>query len=130
MSETTKAKQNKFIYLFTGIILTGMGIYLNFDDVVSGVFPDALMILPLGICNLMMAYLSPHLFPRDERSKAIMGRAMMINYFILFGTILILFLLTGSLGPLSLDATEVLIVLFSIMVLTIPGSMVVYSKLI
>lgn len=88
------------------------------------------MILVLGLSNLMMAYLSPHLFPRDERSKDIMGKAMMINYFVLFGTILVLFLLTGSLGPIALDSTQVLIVLFSIMALTIPGTMVVYSKLI
>jgi hypothetical protein len=78
----------------------------------------------------MLAYLSPNLFPKDERSKEIMGKAMIINYFVLFGTIFILFLLTGTIGSLTLDSTQVLTVVFCIMVLTIPGTMIIYSKLI
>lgn len=59
-----------------------------------------------------------------------MGKGMLINYYVLFGAMLVLFLLTGSLGPLTLDSTQLLIVLFCIMSLTIPGSMIIYSKLI
>lgn len=130
MTGTTIAKENQITYLFIGILLTGMGIYLNYEDIFNGEFPDAIMLLVLGLSQLMLAYLSPHIFPKDERSKEIMGKALIINYFVLFGTILVLFLLTGSFGPLTLDSTQVLIVLFCIMALTIPGTMVIYAKLI
>ncbi|MEM5594440.1 hypothetical protein AAHH67_26695 [Niallia circulans] len=42
------------------------------------------MILALGINQLLLAYLSPHIFPKDERAKEIVGKAMTINYFVLF----------------------------------------------
>lgn len=112
-----------------GIILTGFGVYLNYGDIVNNEFPDTIMVLALGLNNLMVAYLSSHLFPKDERSKDIMGKGMLINYYVLFGAIFVLFLLTGSLGPITLDSTQVLIVLFCIMSLTIPGPMVIYSQL-
>ncbi|MEB2299228.1 hypothetical protein LAV72_06280 [Lysinibacillus xylanilyticus] len=48
----------------------------------------------------------------------------------LFGTLTILFLLTGSLGPFVLTATQVLVVLVCIMITTIPLTIIVYSKLI
>ena len=76
----------------------------------------------------MMAYLSPHLFPKDERSKEIMGKSMSINYFVLFGAMTLLILLTGSLGSFVLTANQVLIVLFCIMVTTIPLTMIVYAN--
>ena len=107
-----------------------MGIYLNYEYIINKAYPVSILILALGMASLMFAYLSPHLFPRDERAKTIIGKAMSINYFVLFGTILVLFLLTGSFGPLMLDATQVLELLFSIMILTIPGTMVIYSKII
>lgn len=124
------ANQNRIIYLFLGVFLTGFGIYLNYEQLFTGEFPDAIMLLVLGLNSLMMAYLSPHLFPRDERAKVIIGKAMSFNYFVLFGAMLILFLLTSSLGPVTLSATQVLIVLFSIMALFIPGTMVIYSRLV
>ncbi len=130
MTDMKKVKKNQRTYLFSGILAIGMGIYLNYEDIFNGEFPDAIMLLALGLNQLMLAYLSPHIFPRDERSKEIMGKAMTINYFVLFGTITVLLLLTSSLGPLTLDSTQVLIVLFCIMAITIPGTMVIYSKLI
>ncbi|WP_312755561.1 hypothetical protein [Rummeliibacillus suwonensis] len=123
-----KARENQMIYLFVGVFSTGVGIYINYDDILHLRFPDGMMSLFLGISSLMMAYLSPHLFPRDERTSEIIGKSMSVNYFVLFGTILILFLVTGSLGPLSLTATQVLIVLFCVMITSIPATMIVYSK--
>ncbi|MFN7249917.1 MAG: hypothetical protein ACK4M9_03910 [Anaerobacillus sp.] len=130
MKATIKAKENQLIYLLLGIFLTGMGIYLNYVKILNWEFPDSIMLLALGVNQLMLAYLSPHLFPKDKRSKAIMGKAMVINYFVLFATILVLFLLTSSFGPLILDASQVLQLLFCVMVIAIPGTMVVYSRLI
>lgn len=130
MTGTRKARVNQLTYLFVGIFVTGVAIYVNVNNIVNGEFPKAIMLLVLGLYNLMMAYLSPHLFPKDERAKDIIGKAMTLNYFVLFGTLFILFLLTGSFGPITLDATQVLTVLTSVMVLTIPGTMVIYSKVV
>ncbi|WP_237562883.1 hypothetical protein [Bacillus dakarensis] len=125
-----KAKENRIIYLFLGVLLTILGVYLNYEDIINGEFPDAIMLLALGINQLLLAYLSPHIFPKDERAKEILGKSMIINYFVLFISILFLFLATGSFGFITLDATQVLIVLFCIMVITIPATMVIYAKMI
>lgn len=125
-----KARENQFIYFILGLVMIPLSIYINYPYVMNHDFPEGIMTLFLGTSSLMMVYLSPHLFPKDERSKKIIGKSMSANYFVLFGTIAILFLLTGSLGTLVLTATQVLIVLFCIMITTIPLTMIVYSKLI
>ncbi|MGE7688497.1 hypothetical protein ACQKMI_04720 [Lysinibacillus sp. NPDC097214] len=126
MSET---KKNQMMFLSSGILGIGMGIYLNYRDILNGDFPDFIMLLAMGLNQLMLAYLSPHIFPKDDRSKKIIGKAMTINYFVLFGTLTILILLTSSFGPLLINSTQVLSIIFCIMVLTIPGTMIIYSKL-
>ena len=125
-----KARENQLTYLCLGIIIIPLSIYINYPYISNGVFPEGNMTFFLGTSALMMAYLSPHLFPKDERTKEIVGRSMTINYFTLFGSILILFLLTGSLGSITLSSTQVLIVLTCIMITSIPLTMVIYSKLI
>lgn len=131
MRRTKKAKESRFIFLISGLFVTGVSIYINFDDVISGRFSDAITIMSfaLGINQLLMAYLSPHLFPKDERSKMILGKSMFVNYFVIFGTILFLFILTGF-SDINWDAQQTLIVLTSILMLTIPTTMVIYSKII
>lgn len=125
-----KIRENQFMYLVLGIVMIPLSVYINYPYIMNREFPEGIMTLFLGTSSLMMAYLYPHLFPRDERSKNIIGKSMSANYFVLFGTILCLFLLTGSLGPLVFTATQVLVVLFCIMITTIPMTMIVYSKLI
>ena len=125
-----KARENQLTYLFLAIIMIPLSIYINYPYIANGEFPEGIMIFFLGTSALMMSYLSPHLFPKDERTKEIIGRSMTVNYFTLFGTFLILFLLTGSLGPLVLSATQVLLVLFCIMITAIPLTMAIYSKII
>lgn len=125
-----KARENQLTYLFLAIVMIPLGIYINYSDIANHQFPEGIMSLFLGTSALMMAYLSPHLFPKDERAKEIVGKSMTINYFTLFGAITILFLLTGALGPITLSATQVLIVLTCIMITAIPLTMVIYSKLI
>ncbi|MGA4466848.1 hypothetical protein ACPA2L_30250 [Bacillus bombysepticus] len=131
MNRTKKAKESRFIFLISGLFVTGVSIYITLDDVINGRFPDAIAIMSfaLGINQLLMAYLSPHLFPKDERSKMILEKSMFVNYFIIFGTILLLFILTGF-SDINWDAQQVLIVLTSILMLTIPTTMVIYSKII
>ena len=123
-----KARENQITYLFLGIVMVPLSIYINYPYVMQLTFPEGIMTLFLGTSSLMMAYLSPHLFPKDERSKEIMGKSMSINYFVLFGSMTLLILLTGSLGPFVLTATQVLIVLFCIMVTTIPLTMIVFAN--
>lgn len=130
MANKRSAKENQIIYIFSGLIGISIGVYLNYQDIIAGEFPNSIMLVALGINQLLLAYLSPHIFPKDERAKEIMGKAMTINYFVLFLSLLVLFLATGSLGFLTLDATQVLIILFCIMVIAIPGTMVIYSKII
>ena len=125
-----KARENQLTYLFLGIIMIPLSIYINYPYIANGDFPEGIMTFFLGTSALMMAYLSPHLFPKDERTKEIVGRSMTLNYFTLFGAITILFFLTGSLGPITLSATQVLIILTCIMGTSIPLTMVIYSKLI
>ena len=125
-----KARENQRTYLFLAVIMIPLSIYINYPYIANGDFPEGIMTFFLGTSALMMSYLSPHLFPKDERTKEIIGRSMTVNYFILFGSILTLFLLVGSLGTITLSATQVLLVLFCIMITAIPLTMVIYSKLI
>jgi len=125
-----KARESQLTYLFLAVIMIPLSIYINYPYIADGDFPEGIMTFFLGTSALMMSYLSPHLFPKDERTKEIIGRSMTVNYFILFASILILFILTGSLGPITLSATQVLLVLFCIMITAIPLTMVIYSKLI
>lgn len=123
-----KARENQISYLFLGILMVPLSIYINYPYIIQLTFPEGIMTLFLGTSSLMMAYLSPHLFPRDERSKDIIGKSMSINYFVLFGTMTLLILLTGSFGPLVLTASQVLIILFCIMITTIPLTMIFYAN--
>ena len=131
MTKRTKTNRNRYLYLSLGVLLTIEGIYLNYEAILNGDFPDTIMLLALGVNQLLLAYLYPHLFPKDERSKEIFGKSMTINYFVLFASITVLILATGSgsFGFVTLDATQALIVLFCIMVIAIPGTMVFYSKI-
>ena len=125
-----KARESQLTYLFLAVIMIPLSIYINYPYIANGDFPEGIMTFFLGTSALMMSYLSPHLFPKDERTKEIIGRSMTVNYSILFGSILTLFLLVGSLGTITLSATQVLLVLFCIMITAIPLTMVIYSKLI
>lgn len=122
-----KARENQFTYLFLGLLMVPLGIYVNYNDIIQRTFPEGITTLFLGTSSLMMSYLSTHLFPRDERSKEIVGKSMTVNYFVLFGSIFVLFLLTGSFGPLNLTAAQVLIVLTCIMITSIPFTMIYFA---
>ena len=123
-----KVRENQISYLFLGIVMVPLSIYINYPYVMHHTFPEGIMTLFLGTSSLMMAYLSPHLFPKDERSKEIIGKSMSKNYFVLFGTMTLLILLTGSFGPFVLTSTQVLIVLFCVMITTIPLTMIYYAN--
>ena len=121
-----QARINQLGYLFLAIIMIPMGIYLNYSDIVNGQFSEKIICFFLGTSALMISYLSPHLFPKDERTKEIIGKSMTANYFTLFAAITTLIIIVGN----TLSATQVLTILFCTMVTSIPLSMIIYSKLI
>lgn len=121
-----KARKNQLAYLFSAIIMIPMGIYLNYSLIIKGQFSESIILFFLGTSSLMMSYLSPHLFPKDERTKEIIGKSMTANYFTLFAAITALIVIFGD----TLSATQALSILFCIMVTSIPLAMVIYSKLI
>ncbi|WP_339171407.1 hypothetical protein MKY51_09635 [Solibacillus sp. FSL R5-0691] len=119
-----EARKNQLSYLFLGIIMVPLSIYINYPYIANGDFPVGIMTFFLGTSSLMMAYLSPHLFPKDERTKEIIGKSMTVNYFTLFATMTLLFITVAK----THTATEVLTILFCIMVTSIPLTMIFFSK--
>lgn len=115
-----EARKNQLSYLFLGIIMVPLSIYINYPYIANGDFPVGIMTFFLGTSSLMMAYLSPHLFPKDERTKEIIGKSMTVNYFTLFATMTLLFITVAK----THTATEVLTILFCIMVTSIPLTMI------
>ena len=119
-----EARKNQLSYLFLGIIMVPLSIYINYPYIANGDFPVGIMTFFLGTSSLMMAYLSPHLFPKDERTKEIIGKSMTVNYFTLFATMTLLFITVAK----TYTATEVLTILFCVMVTSIPLTMIFFSK--
>jgi len=119
-----EARKNQMGYLFLAIIIIPLSIYTNYPYIANGEFPVGVMTFFLGTSALMMAYLSPHLYPKDERTKEIVGKSMTANYFTLFATITLLFITVAK----TRTASEVLTILFCIMVTSIPLTMIIYSK--
>ena len=119
-----KIRGNQLIYLFFGLLAILLSMYNNYFYIANGEFPEGIMLFSLGTSSLMMAYLAPHLFPKDERSKEIIGKSMTFNYFTLLASITFLMILVGN----TLSATQVLTVLFCIMTISIPFTMVIFSK--
>ena len=119
-----EARKNQMGYLFLAIIIIPLSIYTNYPYIANGEFTVGVMTFFLGTSALMMAYLSPHLYPKDERTKEIVGKSMTANYFTLFATITLLFITVAK----TRTASEVLTILFCIMVTSIPLTMIIYSK--
>lgn len=117
-------RRNHIIYLAFGLLAIPLSMYGNYFYIANGEFPEGIMLFSLGTSSLMMAYLAPHLFPKDERSKEIIGKSMTINYFTLFASITFLIVVIGN----TLNATQVLTILFCIMTISIPFTMVIFSK--
>lgn len=117
-------RRNQLIYLAFGIIAVPLSVYNNYFYLANGKFPEGIMLFFLGTSSLMMAYLAPHLFPKDERSKEIIGKSMTVNYFTLFASITFLFIGIGNM----LGARQVLTILFCIMTTSIPLTMIINSK--
>ena len=117
-------RRNQLIYLAFALLAIPLSVYGNYFYIANGAFPEGIMLFSLGTSSLMMAYLAPHLFPKDERAKEIIGKSMTFNYFTLFASITFLMIVVGN----TLSATQVLTILFCIMTTSIPFTMVIFSK--
>ncbi len=91
MKKNRKTMENQLLFLLTGLFVTGVAIYITINQLLNRQFPMGLALMALGVNQLLMVYLSPHLFPKDERAKTIIGKSMVVNYFVIFGSIFLLF---------------------------------------
>lgn len=82
----------------------------------------------LAINQLSLAYLSPHLYPRDERAKTIVSKSMFVNYFVIIIVIGILMFIFNTDVILKLNVYEVLNLLVTIYISSISLIMVYFSK--
>ncbi|KMY30786.1 hypothetical protein ACZ11_14210 [Lysinibacillus xylanilyticus] len=121
------SRNSRIAYLFSGIVCTVIGIYINIPAITSNYFSESYILLAIGIGQIMLAYLAPHIFPNDERSEKIVGRAMYINYFVLFIMLFVLYSLISS-DIWILSGVQLLIIIFSVMVVSIPATMIIYTK--
>ncbi|MFO1446280.1 hypothetical protein KDN24_24370 [Bacillus sp. Bva_UNVM-123] len=129
MKKANQAVTNRYTFLFSAIFITIVSMYTMTTDLLHNRFPNSIMLFALGLNQFMMAYLSPHLYPSDERSKSIVGKAMFINYFVLFGTLLILSYFTFSFSAITLTSFQTIIIIGSVISFSVPFTMVIYSKL-
>lgn len=125
MNKRNEVKRNQLIYLVTGVVFLIFGIYLNIGYFNRGEFPDAILFLVLAINQLAWAYLTPHIFPKDERSKAIRQKAMEVNYFIVLFVIIALLYISGQ---VDLSAYQALTILGSFYLLSAVFSMIYFAK--
>lgn len=125
-----KTTENRLVYGCLAVIFIPMSIYINYDEILNGEFPNAIMLLFLGIAAAMMSYVSPYIYEKSERTRYIVRKSVTANYFILFVAFLTLFTLTSSLSPftLLLNVTEVLVILCCTMMTTIPLTLIIYTK--
>lgn len=121
------SRNSRIAYLFSGIVCTVIGIYINIPAIASNYFSESYILLAIGIGQIMLAYVAPHIFPNDERSEKIVGRAMFINYFVLFIMLFVLYSLISS-DIWILSGVQLLIIIFSVMVVSIPATMIIYTK--
>jgi hypothetical protein len=125
MKKNSEAKRNQRIYLVSGIVILLVSIYINMGYIARGDFPEGIVLVAVGINQLCLAYLSPHIFPKDERARLIREKAMNVNYFVTLGIIITLIFIVGS---IELSAYHALVILGSFSILSVVFLMIFFSK--
>ncbi|GEK35636.1 hypothetical protein [Kurthia sibirica] len=120
-----KVYQNQLNYLFLALIMIPMGSYSSYSSLASGEFPQGMTIVFLGVSALMMSYLSPHLFPRDERAEKLIGKAMTYNFYAIALVIILLLMLDLLLENVEVTKMQFIAVLISVMSIT-PTTVMVF----
>ncbi|WP_020618055.1 DUF2178 domain-containing protein [Paenibacillus daejeonensis] len=127
MKHLREGRNNRRLFLITGSLVTLCAIYINYEPLMNGEFPLSMLLLAVGCNQLLMAYVAPHIFPKDERSKNISTKSTHVTFFALVGMMLVLLIVNGA-DASRLDGTQVLHVLTATLLLAIPGSMIFFSK--
>ncbi|TWT05574.1 hypothetical protein FQV26_14190 [Planococcus sp. CPCC 101016] len=125
MKKNTEVKRNRLIYLVTGVALLIFGIYLNIGYLNRGEFPHAIIFIALAINQLAWAYVAPHIFPKDERSKTIREKAMTINYYMVLIVIIVLLYVSEQ---MNLTAYQALTIVGCFSLLSTAFAMIFFSK--
>lgn len=125
MKKRNQANRNQLIYLISGIAFLLFSIYLNWGYLNRGDFPDALLFVAVGISQLGLAYLAPHIFPKDERARTIREKAMNVNYFIMLIVIIVMIVVSGQ---ADLTAFQALTIVGSLYLLSAVFSMIFFAK--
>lgn len=108
MKEKNKVKKNQKVYLVTGIVMLLMSVYINIGYLMKGDFPEGILLFAAGINQICLAYLAPHIFPKDERAKQIREKAMSTNYVFMLVIIIIMVLLVGQIQLSAFHALNIL----------------------
>jgi hypothetical protein len=62
-------KNNKLVFLISGVILLVNAVFVNWAYISSGKFPEGLMTVAITIMSFCMAYLSDHFAAKDEHAR-------------------------------------------------------------
>ena len=127
MKHLQEGRSNRRLFLISGSLITLCAIYINYEPIMNSEFPLSMLLLAVGCNQLLMAYVAPHIFPRDERSKNISSKSTHVTFFALVGMMLVLLVVNGV-ADSGLDGAQVLHVLAATLLITIPGSMIFFSK--
>jgi O-antigen/teichoic acid export membrane protein len=122
-------KNNKLVFLISGVILLLNAIFVNWAYISSGKFPEGLMTLAITIMSFCMAYLSDHFAAKDERAQKIRERGVFVSYFWMLGIIIALMALVNPyVGPVNLSAYHLLLLIASLSISVVFLNMVYYAR--
>lgn len=119
---------NRSFFLFIGVFMLIVGIFINGNYIFSGKFPDALMVISLSVMAFCLAYLEPHFAAKDERAQKIRERALYISYFWGMSFAIILMVIFNPTSPFNLSAFQVLSLYLALYISVVFLNMVYYSK--
>lgn len=119
---------NRLFFLFIGIFMLLVGIFINGSYMFSGKFPDALMVIALSIMAFSLAYLEPHFAAKDERAQKIRERAIYVSYFWGMSFAILLMMIFNPISPLNLSAFQVLSLFIALYISVVFLNMVYYAK--
>lgn len=119
---------NRFLFLFLGIVMLINAILFNGAFIVQGKFPEHLMAIALTIMAFCLAYLSPHFAAKDERAQKIRERAVYISYFWGISFAIGLMIVVNPTFGISLAAYHVLTLFMTLYISTVFLNMVYYAR--
>lgn len=122
-------KNSKLIFLILGIIMFLNALVVNWAYILSGKFPEGLMLIAITIMSFCLAYLSDHFAAKDERAQKIRERGIYVSYFWMLGIIFVLLLFINPyLGIINISAYHLLTLIVSLYIAVVFLNMVYYAR--